>query len=216
MKAIAVNASPRKTFNTAKLLQSALDGAASAGAETELVHLADLKFKGCTSCFACHRKNNPEKYHCCYRDELTPVLRRIEQCDALIVGSPIYLGDVSSLCRAFLERFGFQYVSYNELGKNNTMFTGKANGGFIFVMNCPEDFARENHGYVFENCTDELARLRGYTEYMLANETYQFDDYSKYECEAFDVEYRAKVRDEVFPEKLREAFEMGRRLVKTE
>ena len=53
MKVIAINASPRRKWNTATLLQSALEGAASQGAETELVHLYDLDFKGCTSCFAC-------------------------------------------------------------------------------------------------------------------------------------------------------------------
>ena len=53
MKVIAVNGSPRKTWNTATLLQKALDGAKSVDADTELVHLYDLNFKGCTSCFAC-------------------------------------------------------------------------------------------------------------------------------------------------------------------
>ena len=46
MKVIAVNGSPRKTWNTATLLEHALAGAAGSGAETELVHLYDLEFKG--------------------------------------------------------------------------------------------------------------------------------------------------------------------------
>ena len=104
MKVIAINASPRKNFSTAKLLESALEGAASAGAETKLVHLIDLDFKGCTSCFACHRKNNPQKYHCMYKDDLTPILREIEESDAVIIGSPIYIGDVTALARALQER----------------------------------------------------------------------------------------------------------------
>jgi Multimeric flavodoxin WrbA len=53
MKIIAFNGSPRKKWNTATLLQKALDGAASKGAETELIHLYDLNYKGCISCFAC-------------------------------------------------------------------------------------------------------------------------------------------------------------------
>jgi multimeric flavodoxin WrbA len=55
-RVIAINGSPRKNGNTAILLQKALDGAASVGAETEIVHLVDLNYKGCTSCFACKRK----------------------------------------------------------------------------------------------------------------------------------------------------------------
>ena len=42
MKALAINGSPRKNQNTAKLLQAALDGAARKGAETELVNLYEL------------------------------------------------------------------------------------------------------------------------------------------------------------------------------
>jgi ferredoxin len=52
-KVIAINGSPRRNWNTAKLCQAALDGAAAAGAETELIHLESMKFKGCMSCFAC-------------------------------------------------------------------------------------------------------------------------------------------------------------------
>ncbi len=50
MKVFAFNGSPRKEWNTATLLKKALKGAEPPGAETELVHLYDLKYKGCISC----------------------------------------------------------------------------------------------------------------------------------------------------------------------
>jgi Multimeric flavodoxin WrbA len=53
MKFLAINGSPRKNKNTASLLGKIAEGAASTGAETELVHLVDLNYRGCTSCFAC-------------------------------------------------------------------------------------------------------------------------------------------------------------------
>jgi multimeric flavodoxin WrbA len=53
MNVMAFNGSPKKKWNTATLLEKALEGAASQGAETELIHLYDLDFKGCISCFAC-------------------------------------------------------------------------------------------------------------------------------------------------------------------
>jgi NADPH-dependent FMN reductase len=46
MKVIALNGSPRKKWNTATLLKHALDGAASKGTETELIHLYDYNYKG--------------------------------------------------------------------------------------------------------------------------------------------------------------------------
>lgn len=58
MKIMAINGSPRKNWNTAKILQSAMKGAEAAGAETELVNLYDLSFCGCKSCFACKIKNS--------------------------------------------------------------------------------------------------------------------------------------------------------------
>ena len=55
MKAMAINGSPRKTWNTATLLENALSGCAAGVAETEMVHLYDLAYQGCTSCFACKK-----------------------------------------------------------------------------------------------------------------------------------------------------------------
>ena len=47
LRAVFVNGSPRKNKNTAQMLESAMRGAQQAGAETELVHLYDIDFKGC-------------------------------------------------------------------------------------------------------------------------------------------------------------------------
>jgi len=85
MNVLAINGSPRKQWNTATLLNKALEGASSQGAETELIHLYDLNFKGCTSCFACKLKNGESYGQCGYKDDLSPVLNRIENIDALIL-----------------------------------------------------------------------------------------------------------------------------------
>lgn len=46
MRAIAINGSPRKEWNTATLLQNALSGCTAAGADTEIVHLYDPRLPG--------------------------------------------------------------------------------------------------------------------------------------------------------------------------
>ena len=71
MNVVAVNGSPRKNSNTATLLNKAIEGARSVGAETELFHLYDLNFKGCTSCFSCKRKSSKNNGICSMKDELT-------------------------------------------------------------------------------------------------------------------------------------------------
>ena len=74
MKALFIDGSPRKNFNTAKLLKSAMDGAAAAGAECELVNLFDYEFTGCRSCFACKIKNSKTNGVCAVRDSIRPLL----------------------------------------------------------------------------------------------------------------------------------------------
>ena len=92
-KVYAINCSPRKNWNTAKVLESALKGAADAGAETKLIHLVDLKFSGCVSCFVCKRKDRDSTGMCAFNDALTPVLEEICKGDGLIIGTPVYFGD---------------------------------------------------------------------------------------------------------------------------
>jgi len=101
MKVIAINGNPRKKWNTATMLEKALEGAASEGAETELIHLYDLNFKGCTSCFACKLKDGKSYGKCAMKDELTHVLEKLRDVDAVILGSPIYLGNCTGEMRSF-------------------------------------------------------------------------------------------------------------------
>ena len=95
---IAVNAGPRKGWNTDTLITEASKGAESAGAVVERYNLFRLeKYTGCISCFGCKKEKN--KGHCICRDGLTPVLDAIREADGLIIGSPNYLGDLTSSFR---------------------------------------------------------------------------------------------------------------------
>ncbi|WP_245612010.1 flavodoxin family protein [endosymbiont 'TC1' of Trimyema compressum] len=73
----------------------------SEGAVTEFINLCGLNYKGCSSCFACKHKNNRYIGKCSMVDNLTITLEKIINSDALIIGSPIYIGDITSLTRAF-------------------------------------------------------------------------------------------------------------------
>ena len=79
LKAVFVNGSPRKKWNTAQMLESAMKGAQEAGAEVELINLYDIDFKGCKSCFACKIKNSKTNGVCALKDDLRPVLERCRQ-----------------------------------------------------------------------------------------------------------------------------------------
>jgi multimeric flavodoxin WrbA len=211
MNVIAVNGSPRKDWNTATLLQNALAGAESAGAQGKLVHLYDLTFQGCTSCFSCKRKGNTRAGLCAMRDDLQDLLSQVIECDVLLLGSPIYFGDVTGEMRSFLERLLFPNISYDEFGVST--FAGQVSCGLVFTMNCPEQFVTDVHyDVLFEHHAGLMRILKGTTEVLTSHETWQFKDYSAMNAAIFDVEARAKRRAEVFPVDCRKAFEMGARL----
>ena len=208
MKVIAINGSPRKGWNTAQMLKKALEGAEAAGAETELIHLSDLNFKGCVSCFGCKRLGNPSFGKCNLRDDLTPVLEKISGCGALIIGSPLYMGDVTGMTRNLIERLTFQYISYDN---TPPYFDGHINCAFIYTMNCPEEFS-DCQKAAYEQNAGCLKVLGGTTEYIMANETWQWDDYSKYASGMFDEEAKRRHHEEIWPRELQSAFNLGHRL----
>ena len=208
MKVIAVNGSARKGWNTYTLLGKALEGAASEGAQTEMVNLYDIDFKGCIGCLGCKRKGGGAG-RCAIKDALKPVLDRIDECDAFILGSPIYIGEVTGEMRSFLERLIFQYISYDEMG--GAVFKRHIKTAFFFTTNCPED-AYETVGYakLFDDYAQFVGRIFGECRTLAAGETWQIDDYNKYHMAMFDVPARRRRREEVFPEDCKKAFDIGK------
>ncbi|MEA4826852.1 MAG: flavodoxin family protein [Clostridium sp.] len=213
MKILAINGSPRKNKNTAALLNKALEGAASQGAEIELINLYDLNYKGCISCFACKIKNGESYGKCALKDDLSPILEKAANADAIILGSPIYFASITGAMRSFLERFMFQYLVYDTA--YSSLFRKKVSTGFIYTMNVNNDRMKDS-GYdeLFKYLEMVMKRLFGSSESLIVNDTYQFDDYSKYVATLFDEKKKAKVREEQFPKDLQEAFNMGVRFAR--
>jgi multimeric flavodoxin WrbA len=211
-RAMAVNGSPRKEWNTAKLLRGALDGAKSVGAETdEIVNLYDLNFKGCVSCFSCKLKEGGNAGRCAARDGLSEVLERALASDVLLLGSPIYLWDVTGEMRSFLERLLFPNIGYRNT--NRSEFKGRLNVGFIYTMNVTdEQMESSGYSFIYESHLRYLALFNGSAEYITATDTCQFNDYSKYNAPMFDPVVKAKSRAEKFPKDCERAFKMGARL----
>ncbi|AUB57469.1 MULTISPECIES: flavodoxin family protein [Methanobacterium] len=208
MKIIGINGSPRKNCNTAALIGKALEGAQSRGVETELIHLYDLNYKGCKSCFACKLKDGKSYGTCAARDDLTPVLKKIEETDAIILGSPIYLGTATGEMRSFLERLIFPYLVYDPEG--STLFPRRIPVGFIYTMGVVEELMEEIGYHQYFNTIKKLTeRIIGESESLYVTDTYQFDDYTKYVSSRFNPEEKLKKRREVFPQDCEKAFQMG-------
>ena len=211
MKAIAINGSPRKNWNTATLLKKSLEGAASIGAKTELIHLYDLDFKGCCSCFACKKLESELNGYCTMKDDLTEVLKIVLSSDILIIGSPIYLGNITGEMKSFMERLIFANLSYDSAERTN--FTGVIHSGFIYTMGLPHEMIESfGYKYIFENNKNYLQLLNGTSEYIISSDCYQFDDYSKYAASNFNADHKAVIRKEQFPIDCHSAVELGKKL----
>lgn len=211
MKVYAINGSPRKNWNTAMLLEHALSGAASHGAETELIHLYDLSYKGCISCFACKLKGGKSYGKCAMKDGLTPVLDKLAHADAFILGSPIYFGTVTGEMRSFMERLFFQYLAYTK--PPSTIFERKVPTAFIYTMNVSEEIMKEYNYPVHLGMNENyLTRIFGHAETLCSFETLQFEDYDKVVFNYFDPEERRQRRINVFPDDCQKASELGARL----
>lgn len=211
MKVMAVNGSPRKTKNTATLLEHALSGARDAGADTELVHLYDLTYQGCVSCFACKRLGGKSYGRCATKDGLTEVLERASAADALILGSPLYFAAETGEMRSFMERLLFPFLSYTP--GYASLFPGKIRVGLVYTMNVPEPqiplFGMDR---TIAGSQGMLGHVFGSCEVLLCTDTYQFDDYAKYETSGLDRDAKAKRRQEVFPQDCRRAYDLGAKL----
>lgn len=203
MKIIGINGSARKNWNTHLLLEEALRGAKEQGAQTRLVHLCDLDFKGCTSCFSCKSKDGNSLGRCAYNDGLKPVLDELHEADGLILGTSIYLGDVSSLTRAFLERLIFQYSNFDD---RKTYYKGTLKAACIYTMNSPAGYYED----LYQKYEKMLGWDFGYIGTVSSGETQQVEDYSKYHLAAFDEAERKQRRKEVFPQDCQKAFELGK------
>ena len=215
MNVLLFNGSPRKNWNTAKLLESAAKGAISAGAETELVHLYDLSYTGCKSCFACKLKNNKTDGICIVRDGLRPILERTKEADVIIVGAPVYFSHPSGQTESFLERLLFPLYSYRyENGKPAIHPHQAKASGLILTMNCPEDlFQSIGYDKLLAPAAQMMETVYGKHETLFVKDTCQFADYSKYDNTLFDPVYKEQRKQEVFPQELQRAYDMGRRLV---
>jgi multimeric flavodoxin WrbA len=213
---MAFNGSPRKKgWNTVTLLEKALEGAASIGAETELIQLYDLNFSGCISCFSCKKLDRKKDGVCAVEDDLTPVLDRIKDADALIIGTPLYYLTESAGTRAFFERLCFPYLKYSK--DMRSLFPKRINTALIYTMNLSEELVEAmglNQRFAMNQSL--LSMHFGACELLLSTDTLQFSDYDKYESGLFDKEAKTKRHEEVFPEDCKRAFELGIRMASTE
>ena len=212
-----INGSPRKNCNTSQLLQESLKGIKECvnDADVEIIHLYDLDYKGCKSCFHCKKIDGKYYGQCPIKDDLRELLPKLWDAEGIIFGTPIYFSSITGELRCLLERFFFAKLVY---GGESLIKDKNINIGIIYTMNAGgdgQDTIREVFDDIifnplersFKYFTDNFYSLKVY-------DTYQFKDYSKYENYLFDEKKKAERRREQFPNDLKNAYNLGKQIVK--
>lgn len=142
--------SPRRRGLNAKLIDSALKGAASRGASTRRYDLITCKIHYCRGCFKCvHENHHLPIGKCPLKDDMAGILEDYSTADGYILASPVYDVGVTALMKTFLERkFSLFYREGGDLGK-------------IPAARVPADFKKKVSFIVTGNCHQEYAECMG-------------------------------------------------------
>ncbi|MGB2630919.1 MAG: flavodoxin family protein [Candidatus Omnitrophota bacterium] len=188
MKILGISGSPRIGGNSEVLLDRALEGAASNGAECEKIVLEKLEFSPCRER---EYEEVDDKGLSPINDDIHIVYRKIQSSDGLILASPIFFGSLSAQTKMMIDRFQCVWVAKNVL--NIDVFTKKIKGAFI----CAEATERKDF---FENARAIVRNFfktinAGYEEELLCT----------------GVDKKGSVLGK--PDMLDKAFELGKKLV---
>jgi multimeric flavodoxin WrbA len=99
VKIIGLVGSPRRGGNTEHLMKTALVAAGELGVDTELINLGSAEIEPCIACDIC--KDTGE---CAIYDDMTEIINKVRDAHGIIIGSPVYFGNVTSQVKMFMDR----------------------------------------------------------------------------------------------------------------
>ncbi|MBR2184057.1 MAG: flavodoxin family protein [Prevotella sp.] len=206
-KIIIIDGGPRKNFNTASMLQKFAEGAMSVSSDIEVktVRLYDLDYKGCMSCMACKIKDKASNV-CKFKDSLTSILEEIAQADGLVLGSPIYFGQITGQMQAFLERLAFPWLSYNDYSLTAPKKM------LVVLMETMNGLPDNNNSQGYGSLEYCITNALGEPEHINAYNTYQVKSYDRFELAGFSEEAKRQYREEHWEQDLQKAYDAGKQM----
>jgi len=108
MKVLMLNGSPRAEGNTAAALNEMRTVFEREGVEVEQIHVGNLAVRGCLACGHCGRTGK-----CVFNDVVNELAPKFEECDGLVVGSPVYYASANATLLAVLQRL-FYSTSFDK------------------------------------------------------------------------------------------------------
>ena len=201
MKAIVINAGPKRKDPNAQLAKSAMKGIESTGADVEYVDLYKLDLSGCRNCAIC--KNDDKVGKCYWKDEVSPLIERILDSDCLIIASPIFFTEPTSHYRALIERLIYCIVSF----KTCNTFKGKINVGLIYSMEYSVKYFEESVRPHLKQSEGLLEMFNGKVM-IFSSRIITKNEYNN-AIENDELKDKLKLKENQFSMDLEKAFNMG-------
>lgn len=137
VKIIGIVGSPRKEGNTYTLVNEALQAAKDTGADIELINLATANIEPCIACDICKATGE-----CAIYDDVGDILDKLVDAHGMIIGSPVYFGNVSSQLKMLMDRsrpLRTDFKLKNKIGGAISV-GGSRNGGQETTISAIHDF----------------------------------------------------------------------------
>ena len=129
MRVLAISGSPRRGGNTETLLAQAMRGAQAAGAQVELVRLAELTLQPCQECEACAQEG-----HCPLADDMQPLYPRLRTWEGIMLASPVYFAGLTAQTKLMIDRCQACWVQKYRLRRQDAPPPPARKG--IFISTC--------------------------------------------------------------------------------
>lgn len=123
MKVLMINGSPHKEGNTYIALHEMEKIFSREGIETEILHIGNRDIRGCVACRSCLKSGK-----CVFGDVVNETAAKFEECDGLVVGSPVYYASVNATLVAFLTRLFFS-TAFDKTMKVGSAVVAARRGG---------------------------------------------------------------------------------------
>lgn len=124
MKVLVITGNPKQSGALATLTGEAARGAAEAGAEVEMIRLAEMDIRHCRFCLRCREDLGSSIAACVQKDDMAETLRKIVEADGFILACPTSSGHQNAIMKTFEERCVFTL--------------GKPTRKILWVKGCPE------------------------------------------------------------------------------
>lgn len=210
-KIVIIDGGPRKTMNTAAMIEAFTEGVKAVSDDIEVKHirLYDLDYKGCVACMACKVKNSKYTEVCARKDGATEARHEAAYADGLVFASPIYFFRPTGEILSFIERLFFPWLSYETFTCTPPK---KVPTATIYTMNASPEYDMKQIEQAMNQMEFFIEWGHSKPERICAYNTKQVKNYDRYAFASQMVESKQPWHEAHWQEEVQHAVDAGRRM----